>query len=129
MYGNHRLACTTAAKGHGATAISRELNKRGMFRTDRKSWGPCSVQYIFNNPKHYGCDVRNRTSRRLQGKVIRIEPQHWLFKPGACAQMISQAQFESAQTFRPKRADEYWSDKEILRCIRKRNSWVAGVCQ
>lgn len=114
-----RLIFSMAAQGHGATAISRELNKRGMFRTDAKPWQPCSVQYIFKNPRYYGCDVRNRTSHRLQGKVINIEPQYWMLKPGACAPVVSHALFESAKTFRPKSAEQQWSDKEILRCVRR----------
>lgn len=114
-----RLIFSMAAEGCGATAISRELNKRGMFRADAKPWRPCSVFYILENPKYYGCDVRNRTAHRLQEKVTRIEPQYWMLNPGACPPIISQAQFERATTSRPKRADQYWSDKEILRCVRR----------
>ena len=114
-----RLIFSMAAQGCGATAISRELNKRRMLGRDARPWRPCSVSYILNNPKYHGCDVRNRTSQRLQGKVTRIDPQHWMLNPGACAPIISDSLFERARICRPKSADQYWSDKEIVRRIRR----------
>jgi DNA invertase Pin-like site-specific DNA recombinase len=114
-----RLIFTMAAQGHGATAISLELNNRGMLRTGGKPWLPCGIFYILNNPKYYGCDIRNRTSHRLQNKWTRIEPQYWIVNPDACKPTISQALFEKATACRPKRADQYWSDEEILLRVRQ----------
>jgi DNA invertase Pin-like site-specific DNA recombinase len=114
-----RLMFSMAADGHGATAISRELNRRQMFGANAKPWRPCSIAYILKNPTYYGCNVRNRTSQRLQQKQHPVDPQDWLFKEGAFAPIISRNLFERAATYRPKRSDQCWSDKEILRCVRR----------
>jgi len=114
-----QLIFSMASEGHGATAISRELNRRCMFRDGEKRWAPCSVFYILRNPNYYGCNTWNRTSHRLEQKVHSIEPQDWIMKEGAFAPIISRDLFERAAAFRPKRSDQWWSDKEMLRCIRR----------
>jgi DNA invertase Pin-like site-specific DNA recombinase len=114
-----RLIFSLAAEGHGATAISRELNERGLLREAGRPWCACSVLFILRNPKYYGCNAWNRTSQRLQQNVTRVDAQDWILKPGAFAPIVSQEMFERATTFRPKSSDQLWSDNEILRCVRR----------
>lgn len=114
-----QLIFAMASEGHGPTAISRELNSRCMFRDGEKSWSPPSIAYILRNPKYYGCNTWNRTSSRLEQKVHSVEEQDWITKECAFAPIIGRDLFERAAVFRPKRSDQWWSDKEILRCVHR----------
>jgi len=114
-----RLIFSLAAEGHGATAISRELNERGLLREGGKPWCACSVLFILRNPKYYGCNAWNRTTQRLQQTQRRTDPQNWILKPGAFAAIIDQRTFERATVSRPKSSDEWWSDNEILMRVRR----------
>jgi DNA invertase Pin-like site-specific DNA recombinase len=113
------LIFSMASEGRGATAISRELNRQCMFREGEKRWAACSVAYILRNPKYYGCNAWNRTSQRLQQKVHSVGPQEWIMKECAFAPIISRDLFERAAISRAKSSDQWWSDKEILRCVRR----------
>ncbi len=108
-----------ALSGLGCTAIARELNRRGQFKQSGKSWYCRDVHNIVTNPKYAGCNVWYRGTQRLRQKRIAVQPQHWISKPAAFASIIDYQTFDQAQAALPRKSDSLWSDKEILKKLRR----------
>jgi len=113
-----RLMFAMAINGKGCTAIADELNRRNIPRNG-KLWLPNNVHKILTNLKYAGWNLWNRGSERLQHTRIKNEPQHWIMVPGAFVPIVDQGAYDRAQTCRPKSADLWWSDDEILKRVRR----------
>ena len=114
-----QLIFSMASVGNGPTAIARELSKKGIAPCRGDCWQPRSVQLILKNPKYWGCNAWNRTTQRLQQKQRPTNLRDWVLKPGAFAPIINQQTFDTALAASPKRSDQWWSDEEILRRVRR----------
>jgi len=106
-----------ALDGHGCTAIARELNRQGLTCFGRP-WAHRQVILMLTNPKYAGCNVWNRTSQKLGGKVRRTKPTDWIMKVNAFAPIIDQQTFNRVQETLPKPADYQWTDEEIVECLK-----------
>lgn len=113
-----RLMFSMAIEGNGVSAIASELNRRGIPRNG-KLWFPTNVQKILTNPKYAGWNVWNRSSEYLQQKRVPNAPQAWIMTPGAFRPIVTQQIYDQAQACRPTRADQLWSDDEMLKRVRR----------
>jgi DNA invertase Pin-like site-specific DNA recombinase len=113
-----RLMFSMAAQGLSSVDIARELNKRGVPRYG-KLWFATNVHKILTNPKYAGWLIWNRGSERLQKKRIHNPREKWVMVPNAFVPIVDQETYDRAQAHRPKRADQWWSDRDILRRIRR----------
>ena len=100
------------------THIARELNRRGIPYRERKLWNGAVVSKILQNPKYTGCNVWNRTSRRLGGRTVRNPMDIWLFRPGATPPIIDQRIFDRVQKCLRRRTDVMWSREAVLERVR-----------
>jgi Recombinase len=113
-----RLMFDMASEGCGPTEIARELNRRHISYHG-KLWEPQNIWDILTNLKYAGWNVWNRGSEHLQ-KTRTANPQtDWIMVPNAFAPIVDQETFDRANANRPKKADQSWSDNEILRRIRR----------
>lgn len=113
-----RLMFSMAIEGKGSTAIASELNRRGVTRNG-KPWDARDVLIILTNPKYAGWNVWNRSSEYLQQRRIRNAPQLWIMTPKAFKPIVDQDTFDRAEACRPKKADFWWSDDEMLKRVRR----------
>jgi DNA invertase Pin-like site-specific DNA recombinase len=113
-----RLMFSMAIEGKGSTAIACELNRRGVTLYG-KPWDATAVYKIITNPKYAGWNVWNRGSEYLQQKRIRNAPQQWIMTPNAFKPIVAQDTFDRAEACRPKKADFWWSDDEMLKRVRR----------
>jgi len=103
---------------HGCTAIARELNRKGI-KCEGRPWSHTEVHIILTNPKYTGCNVWNRTSAKLRGKIVRNNSKRWIMKSGAFAPIVDQETFNRVQSTLPTTADQLWSNEEILTRLKK----------
>ncbi len=108
-----------AISGLGCTAIARDLNNRKKVKPNGKLWGCRDISNIVTNPKYAGCNVWYRGTQPMRGKRSLVESQLWVKKEGAFPAIVDCKIFNQAQAALPKRADTYWSDKEIVRKLRR----------
>jgi DNA invertase Pin-like site-specific DNA recombinase len=94
--------------------IARDLNRRRIPYCHGKPWPGYAVERILSNAKYAGCLVWNRTSQRLRGGHTTHSPEHWIVKPGAFSSLVSQSEFDRAQTLLHKTTNR-WSDQELLK--------------
>lgn len=107
-----------ALDGLGCTAIARELNRQGL-QCYGKPWAHRQVVLMLTNPKYAGCNVWNRTSQKLGGKIRRTKPTEWIMKPDAFVPLIDKETFLRVQEILPTTADYRWSDEEIVKCLKR----------
>lgn len=107
-----------ALEGNSYNAIARDLNRSGISH-DGSLWSRIAVCSILKNPKYAGCNVWNRTSKRLRTKVIPIETQGWIVKPGAFPAIVDRDTFDRTQAALPRAAGCVWSRDAILRRVRR----------
>jgi hypothetical protein len=62
-----------------------------------------------------GCNIWNRHSQRLRGRLTPVEPQFWISKPLAFPPIIDQATFQRAQ--KRLRIPKHWTKEEILKKV------------
>ena len=113
-----RLMFAMAIDGKGCSAIADELNQRSIPRNG-KLWLPTNVRKILTNLKYAGWNLWNRGSERLQQTRTKNEPQQWIMVPEAFVPIVDQSTYDRAQACRPKSADLWWSDEEILKKVRR----------
>jgi len=106
--------------------IANELNRRGIVSSTGRAWDRNAIYQMINNEKYIGNSVWNKTSRKLQTKPIKNDPEAWLRVEGAFEPLIERAQFEAAQAIyhaRKQRAvnGKYrkFSDDELLGALRR----------
>jgi DNA invertase Pin-like site-specific DNA recombinase len=105
-------------KKMGAGQIANRLNRHGI--TNRGApWITLSVRNILTSPMYTGCNVWNRTSKKLGGPSVRITPEKWICKSGAFVPIITENCFDRAQyVLKKRREDISWTDEEILSKLR-----------
>jgi DNA invertase Pin-like site-specific DNA recombinase len=108
-------------------AVARELNQRQCPNRGRK-WTHQQVYAILTHPKYAGCNVWNRTTRKLGGPSVRVPRDMWVVKAGAFEPIIPPHIFEQAQnTLRQRNCCK--SDEELietLRELRSANGKISG---
>ena len=77
-------------------AVARELNRKALTCIGRP-WSHQRVYGILTHPKYAGCNIWNRTSRRLGGPEVRLPESNWVVKPMAFEPIVDLAVFEKAQ--------------------------------
>lgn len=111
-----RQIFSLAALGNGSTLIAKSLNEQGLTQCG-KPWIHATVLKILRNPKYKGCNAWNRTSQRLRGPRLKVDPQFWAQKPHAFSPVVDEKLFNEAQASLP--VPRIWSDEEILRRLRR----------
>ena len=102
----------------GATQIARHLNQKGIPYTGGKPWNNERVKRVLTNPKYAGCSVWNRTSQRLQTRLVPVPSQHWISKAGAFLAIVSQQTFDNVQQIMRKKREKT-SDGELLKRLKR----------
>ena len=88
---------------YGATAIARDLNRRGIFFMESNGRTP-----IFSTCSRirnmWGCNVWHRTTQRLRSKTRPVSADKLIPRPGAFAPIVDQQTFDLAHANFPRRA-------------------------
>jgi DNA invertase Pin-like site-specific DNA recombinase len=113
-----RLMFAMACEGRACTEIARELNRKPILYNG-KPWLPQDIYKIVTNPKYAGWNVWNRGSERLQKQRAPNPRVDWIMVPNVFRPVVDQETFDRANANRPKRADQCWSDNEIVRRVRR----------
>lgn len=105
-----RLAFRRYISGVGAANIANELNALGSVPRRNTQWNKNSVRYLLRNPVYAGKTVFNRYRHIKKGyhgadrNIVRANPQDkWLIADGLHEAIISQEEFDRAQTVRQRR--------------------------
>lgn len=105
-----RLAFRMYNSGVGAQNIAAELNARGSIPRRNTEWNKNSVRYMLRNPVYTGKVVFNRMRTIKKGthgsdkNISRANPQEkWLIADGLHDAIITQEEFDRAQTVRQNR--------------------------
>lgn len=105
-----RLVFRRYNSGVGATTIANELNALGSVPRRNEKWTAGSVRYMLRNQVYIGKTVFNRYRHIKKGShganrnIIRANPtEKWLIADGLHEPIISQEEFNRAQTVRQKR--------------------------
>jgi len=105
-----RLIFRRYNSGIGATAIANELNAMGSIPRRNTQWSKSTVRYLLRNPVYTGKVVFNRYKHTKKGShgadrnIIRANPEDkWLISEGLHDAIVSQEEFDRAQTVRQKR--------------------------
>ena len=103
---------------HSCTEIARQLN-RDKIPFHGKPWSAHDVCNVLTHPKYAGYNVWARTSQKLRSKVAHLGRERWILIPGAFTPIVDQATFDRVQVMLPRNADRQWSDREILRKLKR----------
>jgi hypothetical protein len=108
-------------------AIARELNRRGLGEQGRM-WNHQNVYRILTHPKYAGCNVWNRTSRRLGGPNVKTPRSKWIIKPGAFEPVIDPPYFQEAQYILGQRTCAKSNEQilDTLRILLRTNGKLTG---
>lgn len=102
----------------GCIHIAQELNRQG-FTSRGQKWITSTVHNMLTNPVYAGYSVCNRTSQKLQSRVVRLSPKDWICKRNAFDRLVSERDFMRVQSIlRKRRLNRRWSDKRILASVR-----------
>ena len=108
-------------------AVARELNRRGLSNQGR-AWNHQNVYRILTHPKYAGCNVWNRTSRRLGGPNVKTPRSKWIIKPGAFEPVIDPPYFQEAQYILGQRTCAKSNEQilDTLRILLRTNGKLTG---
>ncbi len=98
--------------------IARELNRRGVPSEFGRPWTRSMVHTILTNPKYLGVSEFNRTSKKLNGKVVRNSPDAWIRREQAFVPIVDAGSFRAAQEIIARR-NHYTSHDEVLAGLRE----------
>ena len=105
----------------GEAEIAADLNAQGVKKTLNRPWFPRNVHSVLTNLKYTGANVYNRTSFKLQQKLVTNPPEMWIKRERAFEPLVSTEDFEAAQEIirvrKQGRTDEDMLDK--LRALYK----------
>lgn len=111
-----------ALKHHmGFTAIATELNRRGVQYQSGRQWRDFAVKKILTSRKYVGCNMWNRTSRKLGIRSVRIPDKEWVKVDHAFLPLIDLTTFEAAQEVLPTRPR--WTTEEIMSRALRGSKW------
>ena len=111
--------------------IARELSERGLTQRGRR-WSHQNVYRILTNPKYAGCNVWNRSRRRLGEPNITLPRAQWIIKPGAFEPVVDPLLFQEAQQVLSLRTCEKSNEKildELRVLLAQRGRLTAEILQ
>jgi len=111
-----RAIYAKALEHKGATQIARELNNKHIRFRDGNAWAAYAVDEILRNPKYMGCNVWNRTSKKLDGPCVAVPSQEWVVNPLAFCPIVDPVTFNQVQQILPRLAQ--WTDSELLQKLK-----------
>jgi len=77
--------------------IASRLNKDGILTEVGRAWTSAKVHGVLTKEKYIGNQVYNRTSKKLDGKLISNPPEMWIRRVGAYEPIVSIELFEAAR--------------------------------
>jgi DNA invertase Pin-like site-specific DNA recombinase len=104
--------------GFSVYRIAQELKRKGIKHCLNSAWTRAKVHNVLSHPQYAGCHVFNRTSCRLQTRVVRLPKSDWILTPGAIEPLIDAAVFDEAQKIMRRRST-HKSDEELLNILRE----------
>jgi hypothetical protein len=93
--------------------IAKTLNARKIAWSNSRPWARMAVRHILTNPKYIGVSVYNRTSSKLQRKLVRNARSEWIWCAGAFEPIVSEERFKQAHNVSVARA-RVRSSQELL---------------
>jgi DNA invertase Pin-like site-specific DNA recombinase len=108
--------------------IANLLNFRAIPWESGRLWTRGIVHQILTNPKYVGCNVFNRTSQKLKGKIVNNPRNEWVVKEAAFEPLVSDAQFDQAQTIIAARHMHLDNEQllTLLRSLREKAGFLSG---
>ena len=100
------------------SAITDELNQRGVANERGGLWTRAMVLGLLTNPKYIGVNVTNRTSTKLKAKSVVNPPEMWVRRDGAFQPLISAEIFNKAQEEFALACRRY-TDEEMLKLLKQ----------
>jgi hypothetical protein len=100
------------------TEIATHLNEAGISYTDGKPWRFSSVNGVLRNPKYTGCNVWNRSTRKLHTAYRPLPQDQWAILPNAFRPIVDQQTFDRVNAILKKRA-EGWSDERLIKDLKR----------
>lgn len=79
------------------TAIVQELNFKAEPYLDGRPWYHNAVRTILSHPKYMGTLIYNKTSRRLNGPIVRLPESQWITVENVFDHLIDPQTFAAAQ--------------------------------
>jgi DNA invertase Pin-like site-specific DNA recombinase len=105
-------------KKMGFSKIARCLNEAGIPYIGGRQWTNSTVARTLRNPKYAGCNIWNRSTRRLYSPLTPVPPDQWAAKPGAFVPIVDQQTFDRVQIVLQKRAQRT-SNEELLNSLKR----------
>jgi len=99
------------------TAISRDLDQRGVPGVLNGRWNHSTVARLLSHPKYIGCNVFNRVSERLGSAPVRVPRSDWIICPGAHEGIVDVKTFGLAQEILASQTIRK-TDEQILQGLR-----------
>jgi DNA invertase Pin-like site-specific DNA recombinase len=106
--------------------IASILNERGIPNGHDRPWNRHTVKRILRNEKYIGNNVWNRTSFKLQKRLVLNSPEMWLRAEGVFEAVVGKPLFEAAQAIYHNRVahpiggrPRLYSDDEMLKRLRR----------
>jgi DNA invertase Pin-like site-specific DNA recombinase len=96
--------------------IAMELNCRNIAGP-RGEWRQQTVTRILSDPKYTGCNVWNRSSKRLGARWSLTPRSNWIVKQGAFEAIVDQPLFQKAQRVLADQKKPY-TKEELLESLR-----------
>ena len=76
--------------------IARDLNARDITLRGKR-WTKAQVHSMLTNPVYTGCCTWGRSSRRLGGNLIQLDPQQFILRPDAFEAIVKKSDFDRAR--------------------------------
>ncbi|MFB6418978.1 recombinase family protein [Bradyrhizobium tunisiense] len=104
--------------GKRETAITRELNAKGIASHRGVPWTPQMIGRILRNENYIGNTVYYRTSSYLRQRRVINGKAKWIRKEGAVEQVVPRNVFEDAQRIIERRVRRHLSSDLLLKKLR-----------
>lgn len=109
-----RIYSLFVRKKYSAARIAKLLNEDGVPRRAKSAhWDWQAVMEILTNEKYVGCNIYNKTSKKLGAPEIKNRRTDWVVESNAFDPVVSPALFEKAQVIARKRRS-YKNDELLL---------------
>jgi DNA invertase Pin-like site-specific DNA recombinase len=98
--------------------IASRLNEEGVLTEQRRPWTSAKVHGVLTKEKYIGNQVYNRTSKKLDGKLVSNPPEMWIRRVGAFEPIVSIELFGAARTKIAARTCDL-TDSELIDRLRE----------
>jgi len=116
---------TFVRKKKTESQIANILNEKRVPNGHNRPWNRHTIKRILRSEKYIGNSVWNRTSCKLQNRLVANKPDQWVRADGAFEAIIDKSLFEAAQAIYRERAvhpiggrPRLYSDDEMLTRLR-----------